>query len=420
MRLLPALLATAGLAEGHRLRAARASNDAESNPYRQVLKNHDNVQYVADFTIGNQTISGIFDTGSFEIVVRSTKCEDCSQPTTPYSAKKSQTYRENGTVVEHVYGSGPATTVLSYDTVSVGDRLTAKNQAIWEITDHDIEIMNTANFAAIVGIGPSWGFGSTEKTLLMNLHINRFSICLDKRSGHDGFLQWGGQALDDDQMVSAKVTGKYHWSTNFSDVKFGASANSTGGSSKSLCSGKQACNVVVDSGTSLIAAPSHALGALSRMLPDIKEDCSNLHELPNLHFKVDGHELTLPPQAYVMRMKGKKLDGTLWDLLFFKPKIKKVDSCVLAFMGLDMGTADGSETWILGMPFFRYYHTTFDRKQKEMKFARAGPKCKPQPLVATGDEVDTNFVSSESDAYTPLDMQVAGLLPPRLKGQKEL
>ena len=31
------------------------------------------------------------------------------------------------------------------------------------------------------------------------------------------------------------------------------------------------------------------------------EDCSNLHELPNLKLNLDGHELELPPQAYVMR-----------------------------------------------------------------------------------------------------------------------
>ena len=31
------------------------------------------------------------------------------------------------------------------------------------------------------------------------------------------------------------------------------------------------------------------------------QDCSNLHQLPNLKFNLDGQELELPPQAYVMR-----------------------------------------------------------------------------------------------------------------------
>merc|ERR1719323_2021770 len=40
------------------------------------------------------------------------------------------------------------------------------------------------------------------------------------------------------------------------------------------------------------------------------------------------------------------------------------------------------------MPFFRYYHTTFDRKNKEMHFAQAGPQCEPLPLAKrTGESL---------------------------------
>ena len=32
------------------------------------------------------------------------------------------------------------------------------------------------------------------------------------------------------------------------------------------------------------------------------------------------------------------------------------------------------------MPFFREYHTTFDRQKQVMRFAKAGPDCQPLPM----------------------------------------
>merc|ERR1719510_1948730 len=93
---------------------------------------------------------------------------------------------------------------------------------------------------------------------------------------------------------------------------------------------------------------------------------------------IDGQSLELPPEAYVMRVKGAMMSAdSIWDLLFFKPKIRKVNMCMPAFMQMDMMSPRGP-VWILGMPFFRYYHTTFDRKNKAMRFAQAGPSCEPR------------------------------------------
>merc|ERR1719272_291638 len=80
--------------------------------YKQILHNYMNVQYYADFDIGGQNISGIFDTGSFELLVRSTRCDQCAHPTPPYNHVKSSSYVENGTTTQHVFGSGPCRSVL--------------------------------------------------------------------------------------------------------------------------------------------------------------------------------------------------------------------------------------------------------------------------------------------------------------------
>jgi hypothetical protein len=312
--------------------------------------------------------------------------------------------------------------MMGYESVSVGP-LHSEGQAFWEIINHRIQVLDTAKFAAIVGIGPNWAYGNKEKTLLMSYGIDEFSICLQKPSGSEGFLTWGpsDDELKPEDTVSASVIGKHHWVTRLRDVRF-ASAEGP-----SPCGPEEACAAIVDSGTSLIAAPGIALMQLSEQIGEVKEDCSNWHELPVLTFNIDGHPFELPPQAYVMRTKGAILEADdVWDILFFKPKIRKLDMCLPAFMQIDMMSQHGP-VWILGMPFFRYYHTTFDRTKEEMRFARAGEDCRPRPLRASEPANDTAKLPKEeallalkrSADYHPMDVEVDALIPPTLSGQMD-
>eukprot|EP00929_Paragymnodinium_shiwhaense_P044744 TRINITY_DN22941_c0_g1_i1.p1 TRINITY_DN22941_c0_g1~~TRINITY_DN22941_c0_g1_i1.p1 ORF type:complete len:451 (-),score=138.26 TRINITY_DN22941_c0_g1_i1:341-1693(-) len=429
---LAVALAAAGLfrvSDGVFLRQQRGLEEPAGvgkKGYKQVLHNYQNVQYYADFQIGGQEIAGIFDTGSFELVVRSARCKQCVHPTAPFDHSLSKTYEHNGTVTKHVYGSGPCISVLGYDTVSVGD-LHAKEQALWEIMDHRIQILDTAKFAAIVGIGPNFGFGNKERTLLMSFGVEEFSICLQKPSNSVGYLHWGLPVNEDGspaglkkgEYVTAQVFGKHHWATKLENVSF-AGANV---GAAAICGGKNSCSAIVDSGTSLIAAPGLALMQLSEQMSPIMEDCSNLHQLPTLRFVVDGVPFELPPKAYVMRVKGASLEANdIWDVLFFKPKIRKLDMCMPAFMQLDMESSHGP-VWILGMPFFRYFHTTFDRKNKVMHFARAGPDCEPAPLVVpdhsekAGNKTESLLGIRSEEDNSPLEVDLANLVPPTLSEQ---
>jgi len=407
------LLALGATVRSNKLRK-EDSEKPSTKGYRQVLRNEQDVQYFADFKIGGQEIAGIFDTGSFEVVVRSSRCTRCVHPTAPFHHELSSTFVENGTMVSHVYGSGACNTMLGYDTVEVGPKLVAKNQPIWEITEHQIPVLDQAKFAAIVGIGPKFGYDSKMKTLLMNYDLDEFSICLKKGSGSNGYLTWGpdGDAdLKEEEVVTTKVKGKHHWATSMNKVGFGKLAENK---SDDVCA--DGCAAIIDSGTSLIAAPTAALAALSEKIGIIKEDCSNLHELPDLHFTLDGKEMVLPPQAYIMRVKGASLEAdNIWDLLFFKPKLRKTDMCMPAFMQMDMQTKLG-DVWILGMPFFRYFHTTFNRQKGTMVFAKAGSDCEAEPIKSEHDDKlllvkkKKNKVSSSS----VLTVDPKLLIPPRL------
>jgi len=404
-----------GLASAARLRTMQH----EPKPYRQPLENFQNTQYFADLTIGGQPIKGIFDTGSFELLVRSTRCKHCANPTPAYDHTKSKTYVENGTMVQHVFGSGPCVSMQGYDTVGVGP-MTAKAQNFWEIVDHRIDVLNMAKFAAIVGIGPFDAPTNDEKTLLMSYGVQEFSICLQRGSGTPGYLTWGPVASVEEKrknFATVPVMGKLHWAAQMTGVRFaGVGVDQT--NHPDICGGK-GCAGIVDSGTSLIAAPTEALMALSKVVGNINEDCSNLHTLPTLTFMLGDKPFELPPHAYVMRIQGAVMEAdTMWDLLFFKPKMKKLNMCIPAFMQMDMQSPEGP-VWILGMPFFRYYHVSFDRKEKAMHFANAGEGCEPKPYKLNVN--GTALLSMERRAvdFEPTDIDVDALIPPSLSSMLE-
>jgi hypothetical protein len=385
-------------------------------PFVQTLHNHQNVQYYADFLIGGQEIAGIFDTGSFELLVRSSRCVECVHPTPPYKHEKSATYESNGTLTKHVFGSGPCISRMGYESISVGG-LHAEHQVFWEIIEHRIQVLDTAKFAAIVGIGPNFAYNRTEKTLLMSYGVDEFSVCLQKAPGSEGFLTWGAadnKLTDTNDYITANVLGKHHWSTKLRNVTF---QGTEGHLAQVPCGGETGCVAIVDSGTSLIAAPGLALMQLSEQIPAVKEDCSNLHELPTLFFEIDGHRMELPPQAYVMQVTGATLEADdIWDILFFKPKIRKLNICMPAFMQIDMQSKHGP-VWILGMPFFRYYHTTFDRSAKNMRFAIAGPACEPQPLRQ--NKTKSLLTMNRAEELEPLHVDVDAIVSPRLSGMMD-
>lgn len=246
----------------------------------------------------------------------------------------------------------------------------------------------------------------------MGYNVDEFSICLKKGAGSNGYLIWGpdGEAdMKEDEVVVAEVKGKHHWATSLNKVGFG---ELTENKSDDICA--RGCAAIIDSGTSLIAAPSAALAKLSDQVGTIKPDCSNIHELPDLHFTLDGKEIVLPPEAYVMRIKGVSVEAdNIWDLLFFKPKLRTNDNCMPAFMAIDMRTKLG-DVWILGMPFFRYFHTTFNREKGTMTFAKAGEDCEAEPMNKKDEEEVSLMKKKNKDLSTVLTIDPKMLLPPRL------
>lgn len=441
--------------------------------YRQKLTNVGDAQYSGDVTIGGQAMRGIFDTGSFETILMSTLCQNCKphEGHPSFDEKKSKSYLPGTALVEHVFGSGPVLTQQGFDEISVGP-LKTKNQTIWEITQHNMDVLDEAAFEAIIGIGPGpkeltkkdkakiqkgedlikqaveagvlpevigdaaieqaknpFGASLSDRSLLEAFSVDTFSVCLQAGKEEPGWLVWD----DEDPskrpgFVEVPVIGEIHWGVGLTDValkgisfklngfaggggggggaggggghfrdtasmtdggKMRAAAlmqhggEQTGDTTAVACAGK-GCAAVIDSGTSLMAAPSQALAIIEALVNKLDPDCQNLEELPTMMFSLGGKPFELPPEAYVGKFVG-VIPPSIWDLLFFKPPtFNVVSACVPLFMQLDKSTQFG-DMWILGMPFFRHYYTTFSTKPKRtLHMAKSKEDCTPMGEKAAG------------------------------------
>lgn len=411
----------------------------EDQFYVQQLENHQNTQYVGEFEIGGQKMKAIYDTGSFEILVLSTRCDQCVVKA--YDRHKSDHYHKNGTLVRHVFGSGPTVSMQGSDDVQVGS-MVAKDQIIWEIVEHNIRVLDHAAFQAIVGIGPGKAPTNNQDTLVMSLGIDVFSVCLEKPAHSPGWLIWGEPPSGDDyhldrgEFLEVPVVGKLHWGANMTSLR-GMEDGSEG--DPVFCKG-MGCAAIIDSGTSLLAVPSDMLEALSPVVGHIQEDCSNLDELPTLRFNLGDEVFSLPPRAYIMKINktvstsGYALHGQvanvsyginpkIFELLYFKPKhltltddtgFEKKVICTPAFMMINKMTQLGPLV-ILGMPFLRYYYTTFDRTDRVMRFAHAGPQCHPESAKAGPTShlhVSSKVTPTDMDHLEPLEVQEDELMVP--------
>lgn len=362
-----------------------------TSDYKMELKNFQNVQYFGKFTVGGQELPVIYDTGSFEIIVLSTLCTNCEKGPAMYNPKLSMTFAEGDRLVaQHVFGSGPVTSQKGLETCQVGassSPLKATSMPFWQVLDHDIDVWDKySEFSGIVGLGHSahtpemQGQNHTgealpqDDVLLERLGINAFSICLERGTGTPSGWLTAGPSVEHAGQSSiyrhVPVVGQIHWGVQMTSLQAG------GLEATDACS--PSCAAIIDSGTSLIAAPGAAFHALAPVFEMIKKDCSNLDDLPDITFNLGPERFVLPPAIYVLQLTFySEKPQSVWEAMFKPPELVEHTECVPGFMQMDKLTANYGPVWILGMPFLRYYHTTFQRDPKTVHIAFADASCQP-------------------------------------------
>eukprot|EP00928_Gymnodinium_smaydae_P030913 TRINITY_DN22852_c0_g1_i1.p1 TRINITY_DN22852_c0_g1~~TRINITY_DN22852_c0_g1_i1.p1 ORF type:complete len:475 (-),score=72.56 TRINITY_DN22852_c0_g1_i1:7-1353(-) len=367
-------------------RASLLTKEVEPGQLKLDLHNAYNAQYYMDIRIGNQDLPAIIDTGSWDLLALSSHCRTCETHAHLYTSATSSTFASgDGTPVTHAFGSGALVARRDFEDVAFGDAghgdaYRAKRIPFWQVLEQ--RLLGGADkgdsFSAIVGFGHSRGGdgngdSDAETTLLEQFKILRFAMCLRRGSEVKSWIALN-PPVSRDEYQTVPVVGPGFWAVQLTNVRLGR--NST-----DPC--RPSCAAVVDSGTSLLAAPPEALEAMAPVLSRIALDCGNLEELPDLEFNLGGHTFALSPSDYVL-----EVDNKVAAIPGLKSKFPR-RTCFSAFNAVSKRHSQFGPMWILGIPFLRRYLTVFDRDGPNLHIATATQDCSPA-AAARGSAVESS------------------------------
>jgi saccharopepsin len=302
----------------------------------------------------SQTFTVIFDTGSGNLIVPGTNCTSlpCLQHRR-YDGSKS----ESGSVVGKrgagldvdpdqrreatiKFGTGKVHGSFVHDELCLAPNTCSKVNFLTAIQETD-EPFADCDFDGIMGLGFSdlsmgQGFNILDE-IGGALPKQQVSVYLSDTGKSQ--ISFGGYdpSLAASSLLWVPVSHQSYWQIGIDDISF--NNEKTG-----LCSD---CQVAVDTGTSLLAGPSSVIDSLQEKL-QVKEDCSNFKDLPNLGFVIGDKVLNLAPTDY----------------------IDKSDTCELSLMALDVPPPRGP-LFVLGDPFLRRFLTVYDKQGPRVGFAVA-------------------------------------------------
>ncbi|XP_038564186.1 nothepsin [Micropterus salmoides] len=329
----------------------------------EKIYNFLDAQYYGEITLGTpeQNFSVVFDTGSSDLWVPSSYCvsEACALHRR-FRAFESTSFHHDGRMFGIHYGSGHLLGVMARDTVKIAD-LTALNQEFGESVYEPGSAFVMARFDGVLGLGyPSLAeilgnpvFDNMLAQKIVEKPVFSFYLC--RRSSNEnrgGQLLLGGtdKALYKGPINWLPVTAKGYWQIKMDSVAVQGVS--------SFC--PRGCQVIVDTGTSLIAGPTNdilslqqLIGATPTNIGEFLIDCARLSSLPHVTFVLGGTEYTLTADHYIRReMLGNR------------------ELCFSGFQAVDILSPEGP-LWILGDVFLTEFYSIFDRGQDRVGFALA-------------------------------------------------
>merc|ERR1719420_290202 len=332
-------------------------------------------EYYGKISIGTppQEFLVVFDTGSGNLLLPSKECTDeaCTSHKRfdsqlsknsvqiAFADQPDKPVEKNGgdrDVVTITFGTGEMSGVFVKDRICVGSICTTGNFVA--ATEESDEPFSLVPFDGIFGLAlPQMAEAAGFSVMDCMVHdkvlkSNIFSVFFGADDNEDSEITFG--EFREERIASslfyAPVSTPGYWQVKMEDVTID-------NQKQKLCSGKDGCQVAVDTGTSLLAGPTEIVNSLIDRL-SVADDCANYHRLPSLGFVVEGHVLNLLPDDYVD---------------------KSSDGCSVALMSMDIPPPKGP-LFIFGDPFLRKYYTVYDRQNLRVGFALAKHKVAPALL----------------------------------------
>mmetsp|Transcript_30760 Transcript_30760/g.35011 ORF Transcript_30760/g.35011 Transcript_30760/m.35011 type:complete len:386 (-) Transcript_30760:222-1379(-) len=316
------------------------------------IHNYQDAQYFGPMSLGTpeQTFKVVFDTGSSNVWVPSSKCKTLACALhDKYDASKSSTYQADGTKFVLNYGSGSVSGYVSKDTITVAG-LAAKDIKFGEVTEEKGISFVVGKMDGIAGM--AWPklaqFGETP--FFMNFWSqglvadNSFSFYLTKTPNSDGsHMILGGidQTLFEGDLVYHDLVSESYWLIGIDSISVNGDA----------ISGVK--YGVVDTGTSVLVGTPTVVNDIKGKIGTVKEDCSNISSLPDVTFTLDGKDYVITSEAYVLKVTS-----------------MGESACTLGIQPIDF-PKQMADFFIMGDTFIKTYYTHFDMGNKRVGFAKA-------------------------------------------------
>ncbi|KAI8589970.1 aspartic peptidase domain-containing protein [Geranomyces variabilis] len=309
------------------------------------LTNDANEMYYGPVTIGSQTVTVDFDTGSSDFWVRGAKCTSSDNSCgsgSGHSGVKTTGLTDARQTFDDSYGSGEASGEIYKGTYKVGG-YTASNAYLGVSTaetgfDDPSDGLFGLGFAAISNIGQA----TDGKAPIDALGLKSFAFYLTNDASESGELSLGG-------ADSSKYSGSFNYLPLNAQTYWQFSTSSATASVNGKSHKFTTKSAIADSGTTLVIVDDAVASSIYSAVGADSQgniDCGAADSAPPIVFNLGGKAYSIPASVWVFT------DG---------------DQCICGVQG---GAADAGVV-IFGDVFMRQYYTLFDVSNKRVGFAQA-------------------------------------------------
>ncbi|KMZ95866.1 aspartyl protease [Plasmodium vivax Mauritania I] len=323
----------------------------EENVFLIPLKHLRDSQFVGTLLVGvpPQEIHPIFDTGSTNLWVVTTDCEEEScKKVKRYNPYKSKTFRRSfiGKNLHIVFGSGSISGSIGKETFVLGDH-TVRNQTFGLVESESNDSLNGDNifdyidFEGIVGLGfpemlSAGKVSFFDNLLSQNKNLSpQFSFYISPEDNTSTFLVGGvSKSFYEGSIYMLPVVKEYYWEVELDGIYVGE---------KKICC-EEKSYAIFDTGTSYNTMPSAQMKGFFDVVPSAPCTEENYQEVlknyPVIKYLFGDLVIELLPEEYM---------------------ILNEESCIPAYMQIDV-PSEKNHAYLLGsIAFMRHYYTVFVR-----------------------------------------------------------